>query len=248
MLEANPDLDPLLVKDILKNTAERKGEPTYPEIDPYWNRDFGWGSIDAYEAVKLSKYLFDSNINSDEISLSLQTHVDTFEQNESTRKASIFGKAWAQQGTISSVMYSIDGSEWFEATYENEELISAGQAFNWSIHIDTSNLREGNHTIEIRSYSDENDLHSVPLVFSIIGYGDGIQKTGNGGVFVVATIGTLLGIAAITFVFLTQPKAVQFQSGSDEEVLLEAELVESKIEPQITRVPDDDNKSEQVSD
>jgi len=248
MLEANPDLDPLLVRDILKNTAERKGDPTYPEIDPYWNKDFGWGSIDAYEAVKLSKYLSDENISGNEISLSLQTHVDTFTQNESNRKASIFGKAWAQQGTISSVKYSIDGSEWFEATYENEELISAGQAFNWSIHIDTSILGKGNHTLEIRSYSDENNLHSVPLVFSVIGYGDEITNAGAGGIFVVATIGTLLGIAAIMFVVFTQPKAVKFQKGNEGEEVFEAELLESNIDQQILEKVEDDNEFDKPVD
>ena len=54
MMEANPELSPLQIKEILKQTAERKGDPYDTSIDPFWNEDFGWGMVDAYEAVKLS--------------------------------------------------------------------------------------------------------------------------------------------------------------------------------------------------
>jgi len=48
MLEINPDLTPLEVKEIIKFTAERRGPATQPDVDPFWNRDFGWGMADAY--------------------------------------------------------------------------------------------------------------------------------------------------------------------------------------------------------
>ena len=54
MLEANGNLTPPVTKEILRYTSERRGEPTYPELDPFWNKDFGWGMVDAYEAVKMS--------------------------------------------------------------------------------------------------------------------------------------------------------------------------------------------------
>ena len=59
MIEANPDLTTAEMKEILKLTAERRGEPSAPDVDPFWNRDFGWGMVDAYEAVKLSIYMRD---------------------------------------------------------------------------------------------------------------------------------------------------------------------------------------------
>jgi len=40
MIEANPDLSPAEIKEILKLTAERRGEPSAPDVDPFWNRDF----------------------------------------------------------------------------------------------------------------------------------------------------------------------------------------------------------------
>ena len=62
MIEANPDLTTAEMKEILKLTAERRGEPSNPAVDPFWNRDFGWGMVDAYEAVKLSMYLAEANL------------------------------------------------------------------------------------------------------------------------------------------------------------------------------------------
>ena len=62
MIEANEDLSPFEMKEILKFTAERKGEPTQPDVDPYWNRAFGWGLVDAYEAEKLSIELKEQNL------------------------------------------------------------------------------------------------------------------------------------------------------------------------------------------
>ena len=31
-MEANPDLDPLQIREVLKQTAERRGEPTQPDV------------------------------------------------------------------------------------------------------------------------------------------------------------------------------------------------------------------------
>ncbi|UCH88318.1 MAG: S8 family serine peptidase [Thermoplasmata archaeon] len=57
MLEANPDLTQAQVKDILQRTAEQRGNPDYPDY-PYphnkWNRSYGYGMVDAYEAVKMA--------------------------------------------------------------------------------------------------------------------------------------------------------------------------------------------------
>ena len=60
MLEANPDLTPKQIKDIFRETAEQRGTPDYPDY-PYphnkWNRSYGYGVVDAYEAVKAARDL-----------------------------------------------------------------------------------------------------------------------------------------------------------------------------------------------
>lgn len=51
MLEANPDLEPEEVRDILRSSSERRGTPYDTDLDPLWNEEWGWGLIDASCAV-----------------------------------------------------------------------------------------------------------------------------------------------------------------------------------------------------
>jgi len=53
MLEANPNLTPELVKQILRSTAEmpENVDPYNPDLDPVYNEQWGWGMVDAYKAV-----------------------------------------------------------------------------------------------------------------------------------------------------------------------------------------------------
>jgi subtilisin family serine protease len=54
MLEANSNLTPALAKEILRATSERRGNASAPELDPFWNREYGWGIVDAYRACELA--------------------------------------------------------------------------------------------------------------------------------------------------------------------------------------------------
>jgi hypothetical protein len=54
MLEANPDLTAYEIKDLLHRTAESRGEPLIPELSDKYNGDWGWGLLDAYEAVNMA--------------------------------------------------------------------------------------------------------------------------------------------------------------------------------------------------
>ena len=67
VLEANPDLTPAEVKEIIKITADRDDLDwaTYPELDPYWNRAYGYGMVNASAAVRFAMALLSSaHINS----------------------------------------------------------------------------------------------------------------------------------------------------------------------------------------
>ena len=139
MMEANPELNPFQIKEILKQTAERRGEPFDTSIDPFWNEDFGWGMVDAYEAVKLSLDLQNSGIPIESYSPYLQLHIGSVTQDLQNSSTIINGIAWAQQGEISAIEYNLDGGVWFEATYE-EINSSLNLPFNWSINLDPSKL------------------------------------------------------------------------------------------------------------
>lgn len=58
MLQANPDLRPsppdyeYPIKRIMHDTAQKKGEASFPELSEKYNVNYGWGIIDAYGCVK----------------------------------------------------------------------------------------------------------------------------------------------------------------------------------------------------
>jgi subtilisin family serine protease len=54
MLEANSNLKPRDIKNILHQTAEAMGEPDEPELSDKYNYASGFGSVDAYEAVNMA--------------------------------------------------------------------------------------------------------------------------------------------------------------------------------------------------
>lgn len=55
MLEANPSIKPdgedHPVKRILHQSAEPRGDPTFPGLSDTYNANYGWGILDAYQAV-----------------------------------------------------------------------------------------------------------------------------------------------------------------------------------------------------
>jgi len=62
MLEADPELTPLQVKEILRDTAQQTYPPSRKDISPKYNYRSGWGSVDAYGAVKRALDLKDLHI------------------------------------------------------------------------------------------------------------------------------------------------------------------------------------------
>ena len=169
MIEANEDLSPMEMKEILKFTAERKGEPTQPNIDPYWNRDFGWGLVDAYEAVKLSLDLKALNLTGS-IDVNTQIHVDSTGFDNESMLYVINGIAWGQMGSVNAVEFRINDGKWVSANFEESNgTLGALERFAWSIALDTNNMPKGNNTIEIRGLSDEGQ--SLPVIITVAGEG-----------------------------------------------------------------------------
>ncbi|MGB0516504.1 MAG: S8 family peptidase [Poseidonia sp.] len=191
MIEANPDLTPAEMKEILKLTAERRGEPSNPAVDPFWNRDFGWGMVDAYEAVKLSMYLAEANLTGT-IDVTSQVHISNSSINESSGLHEIRGLAWGQSGSIASVEFRIGDGPWMEATYEVVEGgLGALERFEWVVALDPDNLASGNQSVEIRGLNDQG-APSLPVFTTVMGTGDGVGDGVGLGVDLIALSGVLV--------------------------------------------------------
>ena len=129
LLEVNPDLTPALIKEILRTTAEPRGEPTYPELDPFWNRDFGWGLVDALIAVEEAELLEDP----ENVDVELQAYILETQTNDSIV---IRGVSWARLGNVSAVQYRLDGGPWREVPEYSVELPQpTGAYIPWSISL-----------------------------------------------------------------------------------------------------------------
>lgn len=179
MLEANPDLSPLEIREILKMTAERRGEPSAPEVDPFWNRDFGWGMVDARAAVEMSIQLAEESMTG-MIDVNAQVHATSSEIDNQTGLLVVSGLVWSQGQGISSVEYRVDGGEWMSVSQEFGMEIAAFERWNWSLAIDSEAFTEGNHSIEIRATSADGQTYSLSDEVIFYSSGSGIESSSNG--------------------------------------------------------------------
>jgi subtilisin family serine protease len=165
--EANENLTTMQLKEVLKQTSERRGEPSAPDVDPYWNRDFGYGMIDAYSATKLAMYLKENGIT-ELIDPSIQNHLLSRNDNNTIQ---LTGHSWSQSGSVESVQFRIDGGSWYDANFNSSITeVSALTPFEWYINIDSNKLSEGNHTLEVTAFSSTGQ--SLPVTVQIEGEGD----------------------------------------------------------------------------
>ncbi len=165
VMEANENLTPLQIKEVLKQTAERRGEPSAPDLDPYWNRDFGWGMVDAHAAVNLAFQLGEMG-NEESIDPSVQNHLLNLIDSNGT--INVTGHSWGQMSSIDRVEFRIDGGEWRETTYSSElEDIGPLTPFLWHVILDPSKIGKGPHMIEIRAVSG--DSVSLPVIVTVNG-------------------------------------------------------------------------------
>ena len=223
VIEANEDLDPLQIKEVIKQTAERRGPASVPDVDPYWNRDFGYGMVDAYEAVKLAQHLWENN-QSTSIDPYLQNHLLLLDENATT---TVSGHSWAQQGVIDAVEFRIDGGVWSEATYEVVPgELDSGTPFTWNISLNPNELSKGNHTVEVRAVSGE--MTSLPVLVSVTGNGKGLEAQSSG--ILMYTIGFVVLVMLVAAIIgWRMDNAIFKLSGIalNQNEILDAELVSS---------------------
>jgi serine protease AprX len=157
MREANPELENEMVKEILRFTSERFGEPYDVKLDPFWNKDFGWGIIDAYKAVKMAEELEDQ----DAVDVDLQCHIVNVTDNEidpNAAKADFRGLAWTRIGSdvaeIDHIEVRVDDeTEW--RRIGGIDTVEAGEFINWTFSVDLRGMERGNHTLHARAISSD---------------------------------------------------------------------------------------------
>ncbi len=209
MIEANPDLTPAEIKEILKLTAERRGEPSAPDVDPFWNRDFGFGMVDAYAAVSMAFDLKYQGLTG-EVDVTTQVHIT--ETNTSEGIATLTGLAWGQVSAVASVEYRIDGGEWMSATFDEEaETLGAFARFNWTVALDTSRLMEGNRTVEIRAINTEG-VQSLMVATTVVGTWDGKSADEKFGIQELIMVGLAVALLALALVILLGGDGYEYES------------------------------------
>ena len=211
MLEANPDLEPLVTREILKATATRMGEPSAADLDPYWNREWGWGSVNGRAAVEMA---FAMRGASESIDLNVQLGLDTV--SSAPEAALLEGQAWARGGLIERVEWRATSQDWHEATYAVPlDELAAGEAFGWSVALDPSTLGLGNHTVQVRAVGT--DGVGLTLTAQVLG----VQAVDDVGVdvgwiaLILAFVVLVLVVALI--VQVTQPEDSGLPPGFSED-------------------------------
>jgi subtilisin family serine protease len=168
--EANENLTTMQLKEILKQTAERRGEPSLPEVDPYWNRDFGFGMVDAYAATLLAIHLKETG-TTELVDPGIQNHLLSFNETDNIK---LIGHSWSTSGSVESVNFRIDGGDWIEANF-NSSIIEVGPItpFEWYVELDSNKFSSGTHTIEVVAFSSSQQ--SLPIVVQFESTGESIS-------------------------------------------------------------------------
>ena len=231
MIEANPDISPAEIKEILKLTAERRGGPSAPDVDPFWNRDFGFGMVDAYAAVSMAFDLKYQGLTG-EVDVTTQVHIT--ETNTSNGITTVTGLAWGQVSAVSSVEYRIDGGEWMPATFdEGAETVGAFARFNWSVALDTSKLLEGNRTVEVRAINTEG-VQSLMVATTVMGGWDGQPESEEFGFQEVIMVGLAIALLVLALIILLGGDGDEYDAKNATYVppTIEEEVLDAIIEPE----------------
>ncbi len=209
VLEAAPDLGPLEVREILRMTAEPRGEASQPDVDPIWNRDFGWGIIDARAAVEQALIWQESGNNQ---SLTHELHLRITNVSESQGVTSLTGMAWSSGEAITDIRYRIDTGGWIDATILNEAEDNATVAvpITFEIQVDHAHLTAGEHIVEVQL--GDGQAFSLPLYHVLTGLGMSAGLDDSEGLVLVSIIAGLIAVGVATF---AASQASVEESGSD---------------------------------
>ena len=223
--EANENLTTMQLKEILKQTSERRGEPSLPDVDPYWNRDFGFGMVDAYAATLMAIHIKESG-TTELIDPGIQNHLISFNDTDSVK---LTGHSWSASGSVESVNFRIDGGDWIMANF-NSSIIEVGPItpFEWYVEIDANKFPMGTHTLEVVAFSSL--LQSLPVVVQFESEGDNFSSYDFSGMIyiLVAIIGIVwLSIfLSIRLGYVTKFSDLLFFSSTENNNPIDAEIIE----------------------
>ena len=199
MLEANAQLTPKAVKQILQETAEQKGVPEHPDYPyPYnkWNRSYGCGYVDAYEAVKAALAWTPPPEPNILPSISIASPKNNAEV---SGIITISGMALDTDGSVTNVELKIDDDNWF-----NVSIVSAN-SLEWNYSWDTKNVENDKHTIYARCFDAENwsEIVSVDVnVYNKVSTGGGEEETKINPVYLISGAGIIGAVVVIVICIL----------------------------------------------
>ena len=223
--EANENLTTMQLKEILKQTAERRGEPSLPEVDPYWNRDFGFGMVDAYAATLLAMHLKESG-TTELVDPGIQNHLISFNDTENVK---LVGHSWSTSGSVESVNFRIDGGDWLEANF-NSSIVEVGPItpFEWYVEVDSNKFSKGTHTLEVVAFSSSQQ--SLPIVIQFESTGESKSTYDfSSMIFILIAITGIIWLSiflSIRLGYTTRVLDFLPLSRSEDTVPMDAEIIE----------------------
>ena len=194
MMEVNDEIDPLVIREILRSTATRMGEASQPEHDPHWNKDFGWGLVHGHDAVWTAEYLNITGMSTSDMNLDLQVHIENISSEGTVNTYT--GLAWSRGAVMEKIEYSTDGGEtWTEVVYKPVEgALSTYESFEFKFTVDTDNLPSGYNMIIVRGV-DADGASSMISWDSVVGGGNVISMASGdsfGRTMFIATVGLVV--------------------------------------------------------
>ena len=158
LLQANPDLQPLMIRTILESTSEYKflSHPVRP------NNDYGWGFV-LMDAALDEAIQYDASLS---INISADTSVIYYEGNETDGGNDTASRFYVRENE--NLYFDVEGNasnlEWrnilIEDVWHSIDSIS-------EIDVMETQLGTGNHTIWVRAISSEGISYPVTVPLNI---------------------------------------------------------------------------------
>ncbi len=237
MMEVNDELNPLVIREILRSTSTRMGDATYPDIDPHWNKDFGWGLVDGHDAVWTAKYLADSGITTSNMNLDIQVHIENISTSASINTYT--GIAWSRGEVMEKIEFSTDGGiTWKEVSYESTNgTLSQYESFEFQFSVNTDYLPSGYNMVIVRGIGESGESSMIAWD-SVVGGGQ-LESLSSSSSFGRIAFISIVGFAILIFgawvalgqkdeenIFVTSSESTHLDH--EDEIPIEAELIEDE--------------------